>query len=204
MGPRGTEFHQNDHDHAEELFPRHFSYHGGTLLQVSRAALGQEHCATVGACRVTTFANYSTHLHALYTRDLRYLLFLRDRSTISKFSEEDAIIFQNDVDSVRACFVNSLTGPSGKLLELFSYLDDMTTLIRFEFSQPTVQSLLQSLTSKYRGEGREIAKLMIDCCLKLRPVCSSYHKKAVEGILEKASSGRRSFSYLKVTRELFS
>ncbi len=63
----------------------------------------------------------------------------------------------------------------------------MITLISVDFSQPVIQELLNSYVSTYKGAHLEIAQQVIHCCLKLRPICSTYHKNVVEVILNKAS-----------------
>ena len=62
----------------------------------------------------------------------------------------------------------------------------MCSLIRLDFSQPEAQSLLKDYATRYSGESLEIARMVMESCLKLRPVCSSYHKSVVEVTLGKA------------------
>lgn len=145
----------------------------------------------------------SVILYSAKSTVLRYLLFLHDRSSVSKLTEEEAMLLQTDISTLKSCFVNALEHPSGQLLALFVYLEDMCSLIRLEFSQPTVQSLLQAIVDRYRGEGREIARLVVDCCLKLRPVCSSYHKSVVDGILGSTSSLSKAASPQDLDTDLF-
>ena len=78
--------------------------------------------------------------------------------------------FQSDIDLLKTSFTSALGSSSGKLNALFTYLEEMSTLIRLEFSQVTVQVLLQSYAAKYSGEYRDIARNVANCCLKLRPV----------------------------------
>jgi len=127
-------------------------------------------------------------VHCAKTCILRYMYFLKDRAAINEsLSEAQVTQLHEDVGKIRECFFRALrTQTNGKLQEIIQYLDDMCSLIRLDFSQPEAQSLLKDYATRYSGENLEIARMVMESCLKLRPACSSYHKSVVEVTLGKA------------------
>lgn len=119
---------------------------------------------------------------------LRYIYFLKDKSNSGQLTEAQANQLHEDLGVIKKCFSSALKTRSVRIEGYIQYLEDIVTLVRLDFSLSEVQELLQSYVDRYSGEMIEMARLLFDCCLKLRPVCSGYHKSVVEGILGKASS----------------